>query len=239
MKQIMNYGKVTLLPDADLQYFSNDDGSVICRGIPVSCRFHGRRTFSEQLSVAINPKGLIEHVSMGVGQQLATEIALDHADWAEESRKNLVNFLEDYRTAYALKDADYLERVFDDNAVIVVGRRNLQQASNLNDGYWINNERVILTRYTKAEFIKNLRRVLAGKEYVNLHFSNSRIIKPRMDKEIYSIEVKQDYYSSNYGDTGYLTLVMDLSDKKNPVIHVRTWQEEPDPNFGVISVFDF
>ena len=51
--------------------------------------------------------------------------------------------------------------------------------------------------------------------------------------------IKQDYYSSNYGDTGYLTLIFDLTNPDQPVIHVRTWQEQPDPNFGVVSPADF
>lgn len=238
-KKIMGYGKVRLLPESELQYFAAEDGGIVCRGVAVSCRFQGRRTFTEQLSFAVNPAGRVHHVSMGVGSQLAQDIALGHSEWSEESRKRLVDFLEDYRTAYALKDVDYMERVFDDNAVIVVGVRNVQVASQLNESYWQMNDRVKLTKYSKKEFIKRLRRTFASKEYINLIFSNSRIIKPRADKEIYSIEVKQDYFSSNYGDSGYLTLVMDLTDPANPVIHVRTWQEEPDPQFGVISINDF
>jgi hypothetical protein len=61
----------------------------------------------------------------------------------------------------------------------------------------------------------------------------------RGDKQIYFLEVKQDYYSSNYGDTGYLTLLFDVEDYRKPIIHVRTWQPEPDPNFGIFSPGDF
>ena len=53
--------------------------------------------------------------------------------------------------------------------------------------------------------------------------------------ESYAIQIKQDYYSSNYGDSGYLFLYVDMNDPDNPVIKVRTWQPKPDPNFGLVD----
>ena len=39
--------------------------------------------------------------------------------------------------------------------------------------------------------------------------------------ETYGIQIKQDYYSSNYGDHGYLFLMVDFNDPENPSIKVR------------------
>lgn len=105
----------------------------------------------------------------------------------------------------------------------------------MTDGRYLQNEFVKLTRYSKEEFIKHLRSSFKSKSYINLHFSNCEVIQLKKGVERYGIQVKQDYYSSNYGDTGYLYLLVDLEDPKNPIIHVRTWQENPDPNFGVIG----
>jgi hypothetical protein len=41
-----------------------------------------------------------------------------------------------------------------------------------------------------------------------------------------------DYYSSTYSDTGYLFLMVDMNDAKQPIIKVRTWQPERDPNIN-------
>ena len=165
---------------------------------------------------------------------MAEEDILSHGAWSEFSRKKIVSFLEDYRTAYATKDINFMERVFDDNAVIIVGRK-LQAAPQMTDGRYLQNEFVKLTRYSKEEFIKHLRSSFQSKSYINLHFSNCEVIQLKKGVERYGIQIKQDYYSSNYGDTGYLYLLVDLEDPKNPIIHVRTWQENPDPNFGVIG----
>lgn len=236
--KLMGYGKVTLMDDIHLDYFADGD-CVVCRGLPVSCRFNRGRVFNEKLSFYIDSNSKqITHVAMGLGREAMNDVVLGHLDWSEKSRTRIVGFLEDYRTAYATKNLEYLDKVFDDNAVIVLGKR-LQVAPQLNKEGYMNNHRVQFTQLTKREFLRNLRRQFQSKDYINLHFSQNRIYQLQKGVERYGIEIKQDYYSSNYGDTGYLTLIFDLTNPGQPVIHVRTWQEQPDPNFGVVSPADF
>lgn len=236
--KLMGYGKVTLMDDIHLDYFADGD-YVVCRGLPVSCRFNRGRVFNEKLSFYIDSNSKqITHVAMGLGREAMNDVVLGHLDWSEKSRTRIVGFLEDYRTAYATKNLEYLDKVFDDNAVIVLGKR-LQVAPQLNKEGYMNNHRVQFTQLTKREFLRNLRRQFQSKDYINLHFSQNRIYQLQKGVERYGIEIKQDYYSSNYGDTGYLTLIFDLTNPDQPVIHVRTWQEQPDPNFGVVSPADF
>lgn len=236
--KLMGYGKVTLMDDIHLDYFADGD-CVVCRGLPVSCRFNRGRVFNEKLSFYIDSNSKqITHVAMGLGREAMNDVVLGHLDWSEKSRTRIVGFLEDYRTAYATKNLEYLDKVFDDNAVIVLGKR-LQVAPQLNKEGYMNNHRVQFTQLTKREFLRNLRRQFQSKDYINLHFSQNRIYQLQKGVERYGIEIKQDYYSSNYGDTGYLTLIFDLTNPDQPVIHVRTWQEQPDQNFGVVSPADF
>lgn len=236
--KLMGYGKVTLMDDIHLDYFADGD-CVVCRGLPVSCRFNRGRVFNEKLSFYIDSNSKqITHVAMGLGREAMNGVVLGHLDWSEKSRTRIVGFLEDYRTAYATKNLEYLDKVFDDNAVIVLGKR-LQVAPQLNKEGYMNNHRVQFTQLTKREFLRNLRRQFQSKDYINLHFSQNRIYQLQKGVERYGIEIKQDYYSSNYGDTGYLTLIFDLTNPDQSVIHVRTWQEQPDPNFGVVSPADF
>lgn len=56
--------------------------------------------------------------------------------------------------------------------------------------------------------------------------------------ELYAIQIAQDYYSSSYGDKGYLFLMVDINDPENPIIKVRTWQPDKDPNFGLYGPGD-
>lgn len=208
--KLMGYGKVTLMDDIHLDYFADGD-CVVCRGLPVSCRFNRGRVFNEKLSFYIDSNTKqITHVAMGLGREAMNDVVLGHLDWSEKSRTRIVGFLEDYRTAYATKNLEYLDKVFDDNAVIVLGKR-LQVAPQLNKEGYMNNHRVQFTQLTKREFLRNLRRQFQSKDYINLHFSQNRIYQLQKGVERYGIEIKQDYYSSNYGDTGYLTLIFDLT----------------------------
>lgn len=187
--KLMGYGKVTLMDDIHLDYFADGD-CVVCRGLPVSCRFNRGRVFNEKLSFYIDSNSKqITHVAMGLGREAMNDVVLGHLDWSEKSRTRIVGFLEDYRTAYATKNLEYLDKVFDDNAVIVLGKR-LQVAPQLNKEGYMNNHRVQFTQLTKREFLRNLRRQFQSKDYINLHFSQNRIYQLQKGVERYGIEIK-------------------------------------------------
>lgn len=95
------------------------------------------------------------------------------------------------------------------------------------------------TRQTKSEYMKKLQHIFRSSEFINLRFADNQVRKSGVGGEIYGIQIKQDYFSSSYGDTGYLFLMVDLNNPKEPVIHVRTWQPEKDPNFGLIDLSHF
>lgn len=238
LSKILSYGRYSVLNNIHLECVENlSEGTIVCRGLPCLFRFSHQRTFNEQLSFTFK-NGKINHVALGLGRQMTEEEIACHGEWGMEARKRIVSFLEDYRTAYATKNVDYMERVFDDNAVIIVGK-TLKQAARLNDHALLNNQFVKLTQLSKEEFLRNLKNSFASKEYVNLHFSNCEIMQLSRGVDKYGIQLKQEYYSSNYGDTGYLYLLVDLTNPQQPVIHVRTWQPQPDPNFGVIEAGHF
>ena len=44
------------------------------------------------------------------------------------------------------------------------------------------------------------------------------------DKEKFVIQLAQDYKSSSYADKGYLMLLVDITNKEEPLIEIRTWQ---------------
>ena len=78
-------------------------------------------------------------------------------------------------------------------------------------------------------------------EYINLHFADNIVRCSNANENIYGIQIKQDYYSSTYGDTGYLFLLLNFKNPGAPVIHVRTWQPDDNPNVkdGRIGLGDF
>lgn len=150
----------------------------------------------------------------------------------------LIRFLENYKTAYALKRLDYIESIFAEDALIIVGTV-LKKQTVTERQVTINRPYIRFTRQTKEQYIKRLRSTFASNEFINLRFADNVIRKSADKGEIYGVQIRQDYFSSNYGDSGYLFLMVDLNNPDKPIIHVRAWQPEKDPDFGLIDLPSF
>lgn len=236
-KQLIDYGTARLYGTPKYTYVGYGN-KVICRGLPMNFSFKAnRRRFMEEVTFMFDANRKIDNVSFGLGEQAEKDILMK-GDWSELARVALMNFLEDYKTAFALKDIQYLESVFDDNAVIVIGKE-IRRLNNKDNGVQLNEKTYKYATYTKEQYLKNLRYSFRSQEFINIRFANNDVIKLGNGGEIYGIQIKQDYYSSSYGDTGYLFLMVDLNDPEKPIIKVRTWQPERDPNFGLIGPYNF
>lgn len=236
-RKLINYGKARILDSANLQ-FSEIDGKTVCRNAAMSFSFRNgmRKSFVEDVVFTFNSDKKIDYIAFGLGDRAQNDI-LNKGEWSLTARNAIMNFLENYKTAYALKRLDYIEQVFDDNAVIISGCviRRPKGRELENSEQFISNQYVRYTRVNKDEYIDRLRRSFAGKEFINIRFSNNDVRKMSKGGELYCIQIKQDYYSSNYGDSGYLFLMVDLNRPDAPIIKVRTWQPQPDPDFGLIG----
>ena len=236
--KLVNYGKAKLLRSPVLQ-FQESGEEVICRSFPMSFSFSGnRRTFVEDVVFHLTKDGKVSEVAFGLNKPAVDDI-MNRGAWSDEARKVMINFLESYKTAYALKRLDYISSIFSNDALIITGSF-VKSTGNKEVGP-TNVKHVKYTRQTKAQYMKSLKACFASNEYVNIHFADNIIRRSASNPNIYGIQIKQDYYSSSYGDTGYLFLLIDFKDVKAPLIHVRTWQPDKDPNArdGRIGMQDF
>ena len=236
--KLVNYGKAKLLRSPVLQ-FQESGEEVICRSFPMSFSFSGnRRTFVEDVVFHLTKDGKVCEVAFGLNKPAVDDI-MNRGAWSDEARKVMINFLESYKTAYALKRLDYISSIFSNDALIITGSF-VKSTGNKEVGP-SNIKHVKYTRQTKAQYMKSLKACFASNEYVNIHFADNIIRRSASNPNIYGIQIKQDYYSSSYGDTGYLFLLIDFKDVKAPLIHVRTWQPDKDPNArdGRIGMQDF
>ena len=235
-QRLIKYGNGKLLRQPQLQFLSYN-GEITCRSLPMSFSFSGnRRTFVEDIVFQMNPEGKITSLSFGLNKPAVDDI-MNQTAWGDTARQVLITFLESYKTAYALKRLDYIRSIFSDDALIITG--SVVKSSGVGERQPLDRNVVKYTRQTKGEYMKKLEHIFAGTEFINLRFADNQIRKSGVGGEIYGIQIKQDYFSSSYGDTGYLFLMVDLNHPKEPVIHVRTWQPEKDPNFGLIDLSYF
>ena len=234
--KLVSYGKGRIVGTPEPTYMAIGD-EVVCRSIPINFSFrNNNRQFVENITFTFNADKKIDCLAFGLDDKAADDI-LHHAAWGEYARKILTEFLENYKTAYSLKRLDYLRQVFDDNAVIITGKVMTRPQTDDAGRQYLNNKYVQLTRQSKEQYLRNLERCFDSNEFINIRFAENDIVKAGVGGEVYGIQIKQDYYSSNYGDTGYLFLMVDVNDPKQPIIKVRVWQPERDPDFKGLPNF--
>ncbi len=231
--KLLHYGNATVLGNPQLNFYKMND-RVVCRSVPMRFTFkNNNRTLIEDVTFTFNDDDEIESVAFGLDKAARDDIFnRDASAWNDSVRMVIATFLENYKTAFALKRLDYIQSIFDDDAIIIVGHMTKQAKKNMENGKYIDNQLVKYTRMDKNTYIKNLERSFKSNQFINIRFTDNEVKKMGKGGQTYGILIHQDYYSSTYGDTGYLFLMVDLNDMDQPIIKVRTWQPNRDPNIN-------
>lgn len=235
-KKLLNYGQARLLGDPQFSFYTMGK-RVVCRSIPMAFSFkNNRRKFVEDVTFTFDENKKIECVAFGLGSQAKTDIFNKGVGaWSDYAKMVIATFLENYKTAFALKRLDYLESVFDDNATIITGHiiKKAPKVAMEGESFINSNNKLIkYTRQTKSEYMRKLKICFQSNQFINIRFADNDVVKMGAGGETYGIQIKQDYYSTNYGDHGYLFLMVDFNDPDNPSIKVRTWQPDRNPNIN-------
>ena len=234
-RRLISYGNARLLNFDSLEFYALGD-EVYCRSVPMAFSFKGGgHRFVEDIVFTFNSEAKICNLTFALSGDVVKDIVA-HDNWTEEARIILTGFLENYKTAYALKRHDYISSIFDDDALIITGRV-LKNVKGPNE--YRNNRYVELTQHNKESYMRQLARVFASQEFINIQFSDCEVVKLGKGEQLFGIKIRQEYCSASYSDTGYLFILVDLRDYRQPVIHVRTWQEAPDKEFGIIGPYNF
>ena len=144
--KLVNYGRARICGTPVYRFAKTDDG-VICRSMPLAFYFPNNNcSFVEDVVFEFAPDAKIIHsLSFGLAQT-ALEGITGKSQWSEASRLTLIRFLENYKTAYALKRLDYISSIFADDALIIVG--NVLKKQPVQDAITIEPDKQVV-RYTK------------------------------------------------------------------------------------------
>ena len=210
------------------------DNTTICRDIDLKFQFKNYASFIREVVFRFDEeKNLITSLSFRLTSEAENDI-MRKGRWSIDCRYALVNFMEDYQTAYAMKRYDYLESIFSDDALIIVGHVLKRTVIDDRMKFDLSADEVRLMEYDKKTYFDNLSKVFASQEYIDIKFAetdftrqmNSNDANKVGGEDIFGVRLFQEYNSTTYGDTGYLFLMVDLRDQKHPVIHVRAWQPD-------------
>lgn len=218
------------------------DGNYEIRDIPLTVKLENDSLHFEEGVLIITASGQIDNLYFGLESQRYRSL-LDAGKTVTEFRRRqiILDFIENFRTAYNRKDLDYLQKVFSDNALIIVGK--VVQVKQADSDFMERNlgkARVELIRLNKTQYMASLKSVFTRNEFVKVGFDEIEIFQhPKHDK-IYGITLNQHWVSSTYSDKGYVFLLIDFRDENKPEVWVRSWQPDKfTKKEDVLSLGDF
>lgn len=242
--KLMQYGQAERVPctNTDLQCCKINDKYLV-RSVPYKFSFpRNRREFIEKVVFVLNKDAKISAINFALSDIAINDIMKESEVWGSVERKQqIIHFMESYKTAYCLENIDFIEKIFSDEALIIVGQ-NLQSDKNIDSMYTsrLNNKDVKYIRMNKEDYLERLSRIFSNSEAINIHFEDTEVKRmQRAEDFTYGIQIAQNYYSSSYADKGYLFLLFDINDQNEPKIYVRSWQPEKSPEGSIIGIQDF
>ena len=207
---------------------TRSDRSYEIRGIALVFEIEDEEPHYEEGVILLTPTGLIDDFYFGLENHRYKSLLQAGNTVTEFRRRQIIlDFVENFRTAYNRKDLTYIQSVFSDHALIIVGKvvEVDESSPSMLDGSF-EKKKVELIRLNKQEYIDRLTRVFKVNQFIKVGFDEIEIYQHPLYDRIYGVTLLQHWTSSTYSDVGYLFLMVDFKDEDNPMIHVRTWQPE-------------
>ena len=238
--EIINYGNARLIDNNSQLSAEKINGKVYLRGLPVQFESpESGRKFAEELVFVFNEDDKIERISFALSED-AIEDILGKVQATDVEKYQIVNFIEEYKTAYCTENIDFIEKIFDNNALIIVGQMLEDDTTDIEGMYNKLGKSWKAVKHSKTDYIRNLKSIFSRNEYVNLHFEDNQVTRMNSrDSKIFGLQIHQYYYSQKYSDEGYLFLMFDLTKPDSTRIYVRTWQPEKNPDGSIYGLDDF
>lgn len=214
------------------------------RNIPLMMKPTGEREFNEdeyqEAVISFDKQGNVESFYLSISMNLYMNVIKSNLELTDLRRRQLIlDYVEQFRTAYNQKDINFLNQVFSDDALIITGKVITTKHA---EGF--TSQKIQYNKQSKEQYIKNLRGVFARNSYIKVTFDEIEVMRHPVNPNFYGVTLLQGWTSGNYHDDGYLFLLWDFTDENAPQIHVRTWQPDkvggkPLPKDEVFSLSDF
>ena len=209
------------------------------RGIPVDIEQADENEKRQELTIEFLNNGKISNVSIAIDMHRYEQIMAEKSSDIDYARRQvIVDFVENFRTAYNRKDIKLLNSVFSDKALIITGKVIYEKPNSDIDRMTLRNNKVVYIKQTKQEYIQKLSSIFKMNKFVNVKFEDIDVVQHPKYDDIYGVTLKQYWHTSRYSDEGYLFLMIDFRDADNPLIQVRTWQPYKNSQGEVITKKD-
>ena len=177
----------------------------------------------QEAVISFDNQGNLVSFYLSISMNLYMNVVRDNKEITDLRRRQLIlDYVEQFRTAYNQKDINFLEAIFSEDALIITGRVVKRKAM---DGMRVP-DKVVYTKQSKQQYITNLKRAFRYNKRIRVTFDEIEVMRHPVNKDFYGVTLHQGWTSDRYHDDGYLFLLWDFRDEDHPQIHVRTWQPD-------------
>ena len=214
------------------------------RNIPLMMKPTGEREFNEdeyqEAVISFDRQGNVESFYLSISMNLYMNVIKSNLELTDLRRRQMIlDYVEQFRTAYNQKDINFLNQVFSEDALIITGKVVTTKHA---EGF--TSQKIQYNKQSKEQYIRNLRGVFQRNSYIKVTFDDIEVMRHPVNPNFYGVTLHQGWTSGRYHDDGYLFLLWDFTNENFPQIHVRTWQ--PDkiggkalPKDDIFSLSDF
>ena len=204
----------------------NMNGGYQVRNIPLFLsQPDGSKDEYQEGVIGFDSQAKITDFHLAISTNLYTKVLVAGKEVADfRYRQMILDYVEQFRTAYNTKDLIFLNQIFSDDALIITGKVIRSVPSEMN--HFVASEKVVYNKQSKKEYLSRLKTIFTANNRINVIFDEINVVKHPAKEGFYGVTLKQGYTSDNYHDEGYLFLLWDFTNEDVPKIHVRTWQPE-------------
>lgn len=179
----------------------------------------------QEAVIGFDSKGVITDFHLAISTNLYTKVLKENMAVSDfRYRQMILDYVEQFRTAYNTKDINFLDQIFSDDALIITGKVIKVTPSEMTP--YMSDKKVVYNKQSKKEYLTKLKSVFNTNKRINVIFDDIDVIGHPAKPNFYGVTLKQGYSSDRYSDMGYLFLLWDFTNEDAPKIHVRTWQPE-------------
>lgn len=177
----------------------------------------------QEAVVSFDKQGNLVSFYLSISMNLYMNIIRENKDVSDLRRRQLIlDYVEQFRTAYNQKDINFLEAVYSDDALIITGKVIKRKSI---DGI-ILPDKIEYSKQDKKTYLSNLSRIFKYNKLIKVQFDEVEVMRHGVYPDIYGVTLHQSWTTDTYHDDGYLFLLWDFRDEAHPQIHVRTWQPD-------------
>ena len=188
------------------------------RNIPLLLRPKDNKDTEYQNAVICFDKaGSIANFYFAIPDSLYSEDFRRHIDLTAPCFQFLLDYAEQYLTAYYKKDIQFLSQLFNGDMLILIGKEIRKKNGEVSLSY---------IKQSKKQHIKKLSHAFKRDYPIKMKINEIRIWRSFVDYDFYGVRRHHGWACDGYQDSGYLFLLWDFREEGSPILHVVAWQPD-------------